>query len=57
MTSRHRLFDEAEAHADDSAQGVIEKVAVPAHERKKRGRKPPESNYLKRSIAFMAYKC
>jgi len=37
---QNRLFDEAEAHADDAAQGVIEKVAVPAHERKKRGRKP-----------------
>jgi len=37
---QNRLFDEAEAYADDSAQGIIEKVAVPAHERKKRGRKP-----------------
>ena len=37
---QNRLFDEVEAHADDASQGVTEKVVVPAHEWKKRGRKP-----------------
>jgi transposase len=37
---QNRLFDEAELHADVSAAPVAEMVQVPAHERKKRGRKP-----------------
>jgi transposase len=37
---QNRLFDEAEANADESGIKVTEKVTVPAHERAKRGRKP-----------------
>jgi transposase len=36
---QNRLFDEAEANSDDAPAPVVEKVIVPAHERKK-GRKP-----------------
>lgn len=41
---QNRLFDEAEAHADEAAPPVTEKVEVQAHERKKRGRKPKADN-------------
>lgn len=37
---QNRLFDEAEGNADNSGCAVIEKIVVPAHERKKKGRKP-----------------
>ena len=37
---QNRLFDEAEANGDESGLKVTEKVAVPAHERAKRGRRP-----------------
>ena len=38
------LFNEAEAHADEAPVDEEERVSVPAHQRKKRGRKPlPES--------------
>ena len=36
---QNRLFDEAEAFQDPAAPPVVEKVAVPAHERVRRGRK------------------
>ena len=41
---QNRLFDEAEAHAEEDAPPVVEKIEVPAHERKKRGRKPKADN-------------
>lgn len=39
-----RLFDEAEFYAEQTAEPVKEKVLVPAHERKKGGRKPKNAN-------------
>lgn len=41
---QNRLFDEAEAYQDPYAPPAVEKVALPAHERKKRGRKPKADN-------------
>jgi len=41
---QNRLFDEAEAHEDEESPSVVEKIAIPAHERKKRGRKPKADN-------------
>jgi transposase len=41
---QNRLFDEAEANADEDVPPVVEKIEVPAHERKKRGRKPKADN-------------
>jgi transposase len=41
---QNRLFDEAEAHADEAAPPVVETVAVQSHQRKKRGRKPKADN-------------
>lgn len=41
---QNRLFDEAESNADESAPPAIEKVTIPEHERKKRGRKPKADN-------------
>lgn len=41
---QNRLFDEAEAYGDENAPPVTEKIEVPAHERKKRGRKPKADN-------------
>lgn len=41
---QNRLFDEAEAHADESAPPVVETVAVQSHARKRRGRKPKADN-------------
>lgn len=41
---QNRLFDEAEANADKDAPPVAEMIEVPAHERKKRGRKPKADN-------------
>jgi transposase len=41
---QNRLFDEAEAHGDENAPPVTEKVEIHAHERKKRGRKPKPDN-------------
>jgi transposase len=37
---QNRLFDEAEANADETGLRVTEKIIVPSHERKKKGRKP-----------------
>jgi transposase len=37
---QNRLFDEAEAYTDEDAPPVVERISVPAHERKKKGRKP-----------------
>jgi transposase len=39
-TKSRTLFDEAEANATGEETRVTEKIVVPAHERKKRGRKP-----------------
>ena len=41
---QNRLFDEAEAFQDPAAPPVVEKVAVPAHERVRRGRKTKDDN-------------
>lgn len=41
---QNRLFDEAEAHAEDAAPPVVETVPVQSHQRKKRGRKPKSDN-------------
>jgi len=41
---QNRLFDEAEAFQDPEAPPIVEKVAVPAHERAKRGRKTKDDN-------------
>lgn len=41
---QNRLFDEAEAHTDEGAPTVVETVAVPSYQRKKRGRKPKTDN-------------
>ena len=45
-----RLFDEAEANESEKPEPVVEKVAVPAHERSKRGRKPKPTDLPVREV-------
>lgn len=49
---QNRLFDEAEANSDDSTGRVVEKITVPEHQRKKKGRKPKVDNLPVREVVY-----
>lgn len=49
---QNRLFDEAEANATGEETRVTEKIVVPAHERKKRGRKPKIDTLPVREVVY-----